>query len=111
MKVLKKFWKEILIGLLTIMFMSKCASSGNYERKYNKQVAYNEYVVDSMNNVYSNSSKYIDSLNHVITMKNIEISNLTNQLEIYKEQNAKLNDANNKLANKQVIVKVNRDEK
>ena len=44
-------------------------------------------------------------------MKNIEISNLTNQLEIYKDQNAKLNDANNKLANKQVIVKVNRDEK
>jgi hypothetical protein len=91
--------------------MSKCASSGNYERKYKKQVAYNEYVIDSMNDIYSNSSKYIDSLNHVIIIKDVEISNLTNQLEIYKDQNDKLNDANNKLANKQVIVKVNKDDK
>lgn len=111
MNKLKKYWREILIGLLVILFVTKCASSGNYERKYNKQVAYNEFVVDSMNNVYSNSAKYIDSLQNAIKMKNIEISNLNEQLEIYKNQNEKLNDANSKLANKQVVVKVNKNDK
>jgi PBP1b-binding outer membrane lipoprotein LpoB len=110
MDKIKKFWKEIVIVLLLILFLSKCSSSGNYERKYNKQVAYNEFVVDSMNTVYSNSSKYIDSLQNVIKTKDIEIANLNQQLEIYKSQNDKLNDANNKLANKQVIVKVNKNE-
>ena len=111
MKVIKKFWKEIVIGLLTILFMSKCASSGNYERKYKKEIVKREHIVDSMTNVYANSSKYIDSLTHVIEMKDVEIANINNQLEIYKTQNDKLNDANSKLANKQVVVKLNKDDK
>ena len=78
----KRHWKTGLIILLSLMFVSKCTSSGNYKRKYNKQVKQTEYVIDSMNTVYSNSSKYIDSLKHVIVYRDNEIKSLNEQLEI-----------------------------
>ncbi len=106
---LKKHWKVIVIILLAIMFLSKCTSSGNYKRKYNKQLKQTEYVIDSMNTVYSNSSKYIDSLKHVIIYKDNEIKSLSEQLNIYKEQNSQLNDRNKALANKQIIVNVEKE--
>lgn len=101
-ELLKNNWKTIVIVLLSIMFVSKCTSSGNYKRKYNKQVKQTEYVIDSMTNVYSNSSKHIDSLNNIIVLKNNEIAALNKQLDIYKEQNKAL-------ANKPVIVTVKKD--
>lgn len=99
---MKRHWKTIVICLLAVMFVSKCTSSGNYKRKYNKQVKQTEYVIDSMNTVYSNSSKYIDSLKHVISFKDNEIKALNEQLNIYKEQNKAL-------ANKPVVVTVKKD--
>ena len=106
MNFIKARWKEILIALLLIMFMSKCSSSGNYERKYKKQVAYTEYTIDSMKTVYSNSAKHIDSLNKVIRFYEIEIASLENQLEIYKSQNEQLNATNKSLADKKVVVNI-----
>lgn len=93
MDKIKKYWKEILIVLLTILFVSNCTGKGNYKRKYEKQIQQTEYVKDSLTNVFSNASNHIDSLNNEIKILNKEIS-------IYKEQN-------NKLANKPVIVRVN----
>lgn len=93
MDKIKKYWKEILIVLLTILFVSNCTGKGNYKRKYEKQIQRTEYVKDSLTNVFSNASNHIDSLNNEIKILNKEIS-------IYKEQN-------NKLANKPVIVRVN----
>jgi septal ring factor EnvC (AmiA/AmiB activator) len=110
MNFIKAHWKTILIVLLAIMFMSKCSSSGNYERKYKKQVAYTEYAIDSMNTKYSNSAKHIDSLNKVIEIRDLEIMSLTNQLDIYKSQNDRLNEANRSLANKKVIVNIEKAE-
>ena len=106
MNFIKAHWKEILIVLLLIMFISKCSSSGNYKRKYKKQVAYTEYAIDSMNTKYSNSAKHIDSLNRVIRLSEIEIASLENQLEIYKAQNEKLNETNKSLADKKVVVNI-----
>ena len=97
MKFLKKYWKETLIVLLAIMFMSKCSSSGNYERKYNKQVTYTENVIDSLtkeNNALRDTSKDIRHINE----------SLGNEITIYKEQNSNLSDA----AKRQVIVRVNK---
>lgn len=97
MKFLKKYWKETLIVLLTIMFMSKCSSSGNYERKYNKQVTYTENVIDSLtkeNNALRDTLKDIRHINE----------SLGNEITIYKEQNSNLSDA----AKRQVIVRVNK---
>ena len=97
MKFLKKYWKEILIVLLAIMFMSKCSSSGNYERKYNKQVTYTENVIDSLtkeNNALRDTLKDIRHINE----------SLGNEITIYKEQNSNLSDA----AKRQVIVRVNK---
>ena len=99
MEFVKKHWKEILIVLLSILFVSNCTGKGNYERKYKAQVARIEYVTDSLNHVYSNASSHIDSLNQVIRMKDIEIKSLNKEIDIYKEQNVKL-------ASKPVIVKV-----
>lgn len=108
---IKLHWKTIVIVLLAVMFLSKCTSSGNYKRKYNKQVKQTEYVVDSMNTVYANSSKYIDSLKNIIVLQNNEIKSLNEQLDIYKEQNTQLNDRNKALANKQIIVNVEKENK
>ena len=97
MKFLKKYWKETLIVLLAIMFMSKCSSSGNYERKYNKQVIYTENVIDSLtkeNNALRDTLKDIRHINE----------SLGNEITIYKEQNSNLSDA----AKRQVIVRVNK---
>lgn len=111
MKFLKAHWKELLIVVLCILFFAKCSSSGNYERKYKKQVAYTEYAIDSMKTMYSNSARHIDSLNRVIELSKLEIKSLSGQLEIYKMQNDKLNEANKSLANKKVIVNIEKDEK
>ena len=97
MKFLKKYWKETLIVLLAIMFMSKCSSSGNYERKYNKQVTYTENVIDSLtkeNNALRDTLKDIRHINE----------SLGNEITIYKEQNSNLSDA----AKRQVIVRLNK---
>lgn len=110
MNIIKKYWKEILIALLAVLFLSKCASSGNYERKYNKEIARVEFVTDSLMTEYAASAKTIDSLRNVISIKDIAINNLNKELAIYKEQNEKLNEANHKLASKQVIVKVNKED-
>lgn len=51
MKFLKQYWREIAIALLAILFLSKCSSSGNYERKYKKEVARVEFVTDSLTKI------------------------------------------------------------
>ena len=99
MDKIKKYWKEILIVLLTILFVSNCISKGNYKRKYEKQIQQTEYVKDSLTNIFSNTSNHIDSLNNEIKILNKEIASLNNEISIYKEQN-------NNLANKPVIVRV-----
>lgn len=102
MEFIKKNWKIILIVLLAVLFVSKCTSSGNYKRKYTKQVQYTDYVIDSMNTVYSNSSKYIDSLKHVIVLDERMIKSLEERLEDAKKQNEQL-------AKKPVIVNVEKE--
>lgn len=99
MNTIKKYWKEILIFILAVLFVSTCTSKGNYKRKYEKQVKRTEYVRDSLTSIFSNASSHIDSLNNEIKVLNKEISSLNNEVSIYKEQNSKL-------ANKPVIVRV-----
>lgn len=88
---IKGRWKVILIVLLSLMFISKCTSANNYERKLHKAETRIEYVTDSLTRVYSNSAKHIDSLELVIKEKNYEISSLTKERNFYVEQNAELN--------------------
>lgn len=73
MKWIKAHWKEILIILFAILFISKCTSSCNYERKYNKQVEYTEYAMDSLKAVYGKSAKTIDSLTIEIDRRDLTI--------------------------------------
>ena len=100
---IKGRWKVILIVLLSLMFISKCTSANNYERKLHKAETRIEYVTDSLTRVYSNSAKHIDSLELVIKEKNYEISSLTKQRNFYVEQNAEqkaqLNARNKDFAN------------
>ena len=63
-----------------------------------------------MNTMYSNSAKHIDSLNKVIKFSEMEIASLENQLEIYKSQNEKLNATNKSLADKKVVVNIEKAE-
>jgi hypothetical protein len=109
MKWIKLHWKELLIALLFVLFVSKCTSSGNYKRKYNKQVAYTEYAIDSLKNMYGKSAKTIDSLTIKLNESDMIIHSQEKMLDMYKDQNAKLNDANNKLANKKIIVNIDKE--
>lgn len=103
MNFIKKNWKNILLILFVILFISKCTSSGNYERKYNKQLQRTEFVQDSMNCVYANSSHYIDSLKSVIRYNEIEIKNLNDKIVLLQKQN-------DKLANKPVVVNIKKED-
>ncbi len=96
---IKKYWKNILLILLLILFLSKCTSAGNYKRKYNKQVQRTEFVQDSINSLYNNSAHYIDSLLSIIKYNNVEISNLKDKITLLEEQNEKL-------ANKSVVIRI-----
>ena len=99
MDFFKKHWKVIVIVLLSILFVSKCTSSGNYKRKYNKEKTYVVYVTDSLNNVFSNASHHIDSLKYVIKTKDLMIKSLEEQLQ-------RVEKANEQLANRPITVKV-----
>lgn len=96
---MKKNWKVIVIIILSILFVSNCTGRGNYKRKYNSQVERTVFVQDSVESVYTDAKKKMDSLSHVIEMRDIEIRALENEVSIYKEQNTKL-------ASKPVVVKV-----
>lgn len=96
---IKGRWKVILIVLLSLMFISKCTSANNYERKLHKAETRIEYVTDSLTRVYSNSAKHIDSLELVIKEKNSEISSLTKDLNILAR-------SLKALANKPVVVNI-----
>lgn len=102
MNFIKKNWKIILIIVLALLFVSKCTSSGNYKRKYTKQVQYTDYVIDSMNTVYSHSSKYIDSLKNVIVLNERTIVSLEERLKDAQKQNEQL-------AKKPVIVNLEKE--
>jgi len=104
MEKIKKYWREILIVILAILFISNCTSKGNYKRKYDKQVQRTEFVHDSLKSMYGNSLSIVDSLNHEIKSRDEKILSLESQIDIYKDQN-------NKLANKPVVVRVNQDKK
>jgi predicted RND superfamily exporter protein len=104
MEKLKKYWREILIVILAILFISNCTGKGNYKRKYDKQVQRTEFVHDSLKSMYGNSLSIVDSLNHEIKSRDEKIVSLESQIDIYKDQN-------NKLANKPVVVRVNQDKK
>ena len=73
---IKKNWKVTLIIILFILFVSKCTKSGNYERKYKKEVTKVEYIVDSMNSMHTKDIYIIDSLKHEIELANIRNSSL-----------------------------------
>ena len=100
MDKIKKYWKEILLVILAILFISNCTGKGNYKRKYEKQLQKTEFVRDSLVQMYSGAAKHIDSLNHEIDLLKENIKSLESEVNIYKEQN-------DKLANKPVVVKVN----
>ena len=104
METIKKYKKEILLIFVTITMIVNCVGKGNYRRKYEKQIQRTEFVQDSLANMYSNSAKHIDSLNHEIDLMSNTIKSLQSEIDIYKDQNTKL-------ANKPVVVKVNQVKK
>ena len=105
MKFLKKYWKIILIILLSIMFLSTCATKNNYRRKLSVYEADVSTCIDSLENVIKAKTISFDSLYRVNEQLYKEIENLNKDIEIYREQNEKLH--NKKVT---VIVKENRQQ-
>lgn len=103
---IKTRWKTGLIVLLTILFVSKCCSSNNYERKYKKESRRVEFVSDSLSNICNLREKIIDSLNAEIRILCTRLESSESQSKIYQNQNNRLNDRLKDVAGKQVNVKI-----
>lgn len=115
---IKKYWKEILIGLLIVFSMNKCTVACNRSTKINKQET--ELVQkDSVIRVQADSLnifkiRWDDAQKSQSTYQGIALGNQTNliqeveslnntinaykdQVNVLKNQNNKLKDENNKL--------------
>lgn len=105
MKFLKKHWKNILLIVLSVLFLSTCATKNNYRRKLSAYGADATTCIDSLENVIKAKTESFDSLFRVNEQLCKEIENLNKDIDIYKEQNEKLH--NKKVT---VIVKENRQQ-
>lgn len=105
MKFLKKHWKNILLILLSVLFLSTCATKNNYRRKLSLYGADATACIDSLENVIRTKTVSFDSLYRVNEQLYKEIENLNKDIDIYREQNEKLH--NQKVT---VIVKENREQ-
>lgn len=105
MKFLKKHWKNILLILLAVLFLSTCATKNNYRRKLSAYGADATACIDSLENVINSKTVSFDSLLRMNEQLYKEIENLNKDIEIYKDQNEKLH--NKKVT---VIVKENRQQ-
>jgi len=99
MEFIKKYWSYFVIGLLAILFISKCTKSSNIERKYKAECKRSAIVEDSLKNVIMYEKAESDSLK-------MENKSLQSQLGIYIEQNNRLNDRNTQLSKNPVVIKV-----
>lgn len=90
MKFLKKHWKNILLVLLSVLFLSTCATKNNYRRKLSAYGADTAICIDSLENVIKAKTESFDSLFRVNEQLYKEIENLNKDIDIYKEQNEKL---------------------
>lgn len=102
----KKKWQVVVIVLLALLFVSKCNSSNNFERKYKKETKRVEYVTDSLTNMYSNGAKVIDSLKYEIRLRDREIKNLEGNIKRLEKITSDLNDRLKDVANKKVNVNI-----
>lgn len=105
MKFLKKHWKNILLIVLSVLFLSTCATKNNYRRKLSAYGTDATICIDSLENVIKAKTESFDSLFRVNEQLCKEIENLNKDIDIYKEQNEKLH--NKKVT---VIVKENRQQ-
>ena len=101
MNFIKENWKNILLVLFCVMFLSTCAKKNNYRRKLAIYGDATAFRVDSLEGVISQKTalfnKSYDSILRINERLTKEIDNLNKDIEIYKEQN-------NKLHNKKVTV-------
>ena len=111
MKFLKNNWKNILIILLSVLFLSTCARKNNYKRRLSRYGENVVITVDSLERVIDKKTASFDSLCDVnkqlrnqIDNLNKDIDNLNKDIEIYRDQNEKLH-------NKKVTVIVRETEK
>lgn len=120
MKKIKKYWKEILIGLLVIFSLNKCTVACNRDSKIGKQtveLTQKDSIIrvqsDSLNilkirfsdaqssqNTYqgialNTKQELLDEINS----KNIEINNLKNKVNQLTQENTKLKNDNRNLKN------------
>jgi len=93
MEFLKKKWQLIVIVLLVLFGMNKCANSCTNANKYEEsQKAHTEYVqkMDSTVKVLNDS---ITVLNTKITVYEEKVAGLNNALSIQEEANKRISEA------------------
>lgn len=103
---LKNRWKTFLIILLAVMFVSKCNTANNYQRKYRKETKKVEMITDSMYTVCLQKDRTIDSLNAEIRVLETRLESSESQSRIYQRQNSNLNDRLKDVAKKSVNVNI-----
>ena len=118
MEKIKKYWKEILIVLLVIFSLNRCTVACNRDTKINKQnteLVKQDSIIKSQsdtlnilkvrwNDAQKSQSTYQgiaignqQSLLNEIESLNKKVNDYTNQINLLKNQNAKLIKENNQL--------------
>lgn len=101
MDIIKKYWKRILISLLSLMFLGMCTkncSTNNDIR--NLKLQYTQ--TDSIISVYKDSISELGIKNREI---NDTVKTLKNEISLYKKQIVDLNNA----INRKFIINIKND--
>ena len=101
---IKRYWKEILIVLLAIMFMNKCTQSCSRATKLDKQnieIVKKDSIIKQLKSDSTISAiRFEDAKNSNETYRGIATVNqneMINKIELLSSENSRLKNENNKL--------------
>lgn len=93
MEFIKKKWQIIVIVLLVLFGMNKCASSCTNSNLYEESEKNRIEQVDSLNNIIKTMNDSISILNTKITVYEERVNGLNNALSIQDEANKRISEA------------------
>ena len=105
MEQIKKHWKDILLCLLCVMFMSKCTQSCNRAGAYDTLKETTDSVIISKDSTIKSLSDSVTVLNTTIKIYEERVSGLSQSLSIQEEASKRISEAKKNIS---VSVKTNK---
>ena len=93
MESIKKHWKEILIALLAVMFMSKCTQSCNRAGAYDELKLTSDSALVKKDSTIHVLQDSVNTLNTTIKVYEEKVSGLSQSLNIQSEAAKRISEA------------------